>query len=816
MRRLFAATITIALVVAGVASTVGTPAQAAPVFDLVDGTLDDPRIMIDASDDGRYVLTERLSSGAVLWSVVDTTTGSSLPIPTDLSSPHLSGDGRRLVYSTRTPIAPGDVDQLPDVYSVSLSNPQDVRWLSSDYDTYAMTAMTTDATGTLAVIHADPQPTSNAQILFGSTAGLVPLTRFSTNLRIIGITDDGSTVLFSEYDDCTPTPSCLVYRLRSFDVASGAVSQRPVVASGSAVEAFEVAMDADASCLAFVRRDVGGLWRTCDGAPAVQIASGFLQSGPYPGCPMIDLSPDGSSVAWLANADSRIGGVVRATAQPFVLGPTGTAELQSVIAPTDLPSGLTHCVRITSAGVLIETEQDDLVAGGGQGVVRVFLRRDDATTPTTTPPPTTTTPPPPTTAPPTTTTSPTAPSTSAPATTVVVPPLGSPTTTAPSVASAGPVPGASVFTGRTPVRIVDTRDGTGVPAGLPAAATRITVPLRGRFGVPADATAVAVQLTATDGTAAGYVSLVPDAGLLGRTSSLNIDEAGETIANSAVVPIGPDGSIVMYTMSPTHLVLDLAGWWTPTTAASAAGRFEPIGPARFLDTRPDSRVGHTGGKPAAGSITTIQVTGRSGVPAIGVSAVVLNVTIDAPESLGFVQAAPAATLTPGTSSTLNVGSIGKVMAASTIVPIDSEGRIAVYAQPSTHLIVDVAGYITGDGAPVALDGMFVAYDRIDRALDSRGFSGTDPRVTAGGRRQIFSAGSAVVGNLAVTSTGGPGFVQLGPNDSMVNGATSNINPTRAEETVANAFIVPTGGGAVGLYTSVDTHVIVDVSGYMTS
>ena len=327
---------------------------------------------------------------------------------------------------------------------------------------------------------------------------------------------------------------------------------------------------------------------------------------------------------------------------------------------------------------------------------------------------------------------------------------------------------------------------------------------------------VAVQLTATDGTAAGYVSLVPDAGLLGRTSSLNIDEAGETIANSAVVPIGPDGSIVMYTMSPTHLVLDLAGWWTPTTAASAAGRFEPIGPARFLDTRPDSRVGHTGGKPAAGSITTIQVTGRSGVPAIGVSAVVLNVTIDAPESLGFVQVAPAATLTPGTSSTLNVGAIGKVMAASTIVPVDADGRIAVYAQPSTHLIVDVAGYITGDGAPVALDGMFVTLDRIDRALDSRGFSGTDPRVTAGGRRQIFSAGSAVVGNLAVTSTGGPGFVQLGPNDSMVNGATSNINPTRAEETVANAFIVPTGGGAIGLYTSVDTHVIVDVSGYMTS
>ena len=92
-----------------------------------------------------------------------------------------------------------------------------------------------------------------------------------------------------------------------------------------------------------------------------------------------------------------------------------------------------------------------------------------------------------------------------------------------------------------------------------------------------------------------------------------------------------------------------------------------------------------------------------------------------------------------------------------------------------------------------------------------------PRLPAGTRYDIPASGGAVVGNIAVTDTAGPGFVQLGPSDTMVNGATSNINPTRAEETVANAFIVPTGsGGRMGVYTSNATHIVIDVTGYMTA
>ena len=79
-----------------------------------------------------------------------------------------------------------------------------------------------------------------------------------------------------------------------------------------------------------------------------------------------------------------------------------------------------------------------------------------------------------------------------------------------------------------------------------------------------------------------------------------------------------------------------------------------------------------------------------------------------------------------------------------------------------------------------------------------------------GRNRLHKGSSVLI-------QAGPGFVQLGPSDTMVNGATSNINPTRAEETVANAFIVPTGtGGRMGVYTSNATHIVIDVTGYMTA
>src|SRR5438132_10062006 len=56
------------------------------------------------------------------------------------------------------------------------------------------------------------------------------------------------------------------------------------------------------------------------------------------------------------------------------------------------------------------------------------------------------------------------------------------------------------FTPVTPVRILDTRIGLGAPKRIPALNEVVKVPVRGQNGVPADATAVLVNVTVAEGT----------------------------------------------------------------------------------------------------------------------------------------------------------------------------------------------------------------------------------------------------------------------------------------------------------------------------
>ena len=50
---------------------------------------------------------------------------------------------------------------------------------------------------------------------------------------------------------------------------------------------------------------------------------------------------------------------------------------------------------------------------------------------------------------------------------------------------------------------------------------------------------------------------------------------------------------------------------------------------------------------------------------------------------------------------------------------------------------------------------------------------------------------------------------------MTPGTTSNINATAAGETIANAFISPVAPD-LGIYTIISTHLLIDISGYMTN
>ena len=85
--------------------------------------------------------------------------------------------------------------------------------------------------------------------------------------------------------------------------------------------------------------------------------------------------------------------------------------------------------------------------------------------------------------------------------------------------------------------------------------------MAGLGGVPpTGATAAILNVTATETGAAGYLAIWPSGSARQTASIINATDAGETVANMAIVPIGADGKVVLFSQSGAHLVVDVAGW----------------------------------------------------------------------------------------------------------------------------------------------------------------------------------------------------------------------------------------------------------------
>ena len=107
----------------------------------------------------------------------------------------------------------------------------------------------------------------------------------------------------------------------------------------------------------------------------------------------------------------------------------------------------------------------------------------------------------------------------------------------------------------------------------------------------------------------------------------------------------------------------------------------------------DTRTG-IGGVPAAkvspSAPLRIKVTGIHGVPASGVSAVSLNVTVTQPDGAGYVTVWPCASPQPDASNLNYVA--GQTVPNAVIAPVDANGEVCLYTYAPTHLIADVNGW----------------------------------------------------------------------------------------------------------------------------
>ena len=260
------------------------------------------------------------------------------------------------------------------------------------------------------------------------------------------------------------------------------------------------------------------------------------------------------------------------------------------------------------------------------------------------------------------------------------------------------------------------------------------------------------------------------------------------------------------------------------TPAAVNNAFQPLSPARLLDTRAGSITidGQFAGIGALGPGDSLDliVIGRGSVPSLAIGAVAINVTAVAPTGNGFVTVWPTGTLRPNASNLNFVAN--DVVPNMVVVRVGTGGRITIFNESgTTHLIVDIVGWFADNAG---LQPLVPA-----RLLDTRPGTVTIDGLGAGGgvigagattdllvvdRGGVPATGVAtVVLNVTVTAPTSGSFVTVWPSTApQPNASNLNFVP---DQTVANMVITKLGpDGRINLYNSSGTaHLIVDVMGW---
>ena len=122
------------------------------------------------------------------------------------------------------------------------------------------------------------------------------------------------------------------------------------------------------------------------------------------------------------------------------------------------------------------------------------------------------------------------------------------------------------FSAIQPARLLDSRpgqttiDGQFNDIGIRPADSITELHVTGRAGVPDNATAVVLNITATQATSNGYITVYPCGTTPPTVSNLNTTPGG-TVPNAVITKIGTNGNVCIYTNNTTHLIADINGYY---------------------------------------------------------------------------------------------------------------------------------------------------------------------------------------------------------------------------------------------------------------
>jgi len=258
----------------------------------------------------------------------------------------------------------------------------------------------------------------------------------------------------------------------------------------------------------------------------------------------------------------------------------------------------------------------------------------------------------------------------------------------------GYVPYGGSFDTLVPARLLESRtgpelttiDGKFEGIGRLKAGHATALSVQGRGGVPDDAVAAMLNVTAVYPDGPGFVTIYPCGEQRPVASNVN-HSAGQVIPNAVITQIGSGGDVCIYTHATTDLVVDVNGFLPSGTPV------DTLVPARLLDTRPGLTTidgGYQGaGPPWYGEEVTVQIAGRGGVPSDAEYAF-LNVTAVNPARPGYLTVHPCAGQRPYASNVNYAG--GDVRPNFVVAKLSPTGTICIFTSSATDIVVDVSGF----------------------------------------------------------------------------------------------------------------------------
>ncbi|MEV0978576.1 protease pro-enzyme activation domain-containing protein [Streptomyces sp. NPDC049915] len=329
---------------------------------------------------------------------------------------------------------------------------------------------------------------------------------------------------------------------------------------------------------------------------------------------------------------------------------------------------------------------------------------------------------------------------------------------------------------------------------------------------------LACQANGTVGYAHNALYRLPAAAFRDVTSGNNNVMDSGNVSGKYQAAAGYDLATGLGTPNGREIVKGLCA----SVPRSPAGTFNPLAPARILDTR--YGTGRPGTSPVAANGTVkLQVTGVGGVPATGVTSVVINVTAVSPTSTGHLIAYPSGTTRPESSNSNWLK--GEIIPNLVTVPVGKDGSVDLFNASSgtVHFVADVAGYYSTEAG-----GSTYLPIGPSRVLDTRNAIGVTTRTPVAGKGtvslKVAGAGgvpatgaTAVVMNVTATAPTSTGHLIAYPSGTTRT-ESSNINWLTGQ-TRPNMVVLPIGAdGKVNLYNAGTgtVHFIADVAGYFTA